>query len=151
LASTTWVTPKSTVTDISEIASSSLSPFVVIGAPSQFSDGITPCNLRPEGFRRQARAFDKSSQFGPGQIGVNPTAEAAIRAGDDILAAGDRGVAQNAVGDQLGVFDKVSGVADDARHQDLLLEGFKQPTYRGMRINGERVRVWSSTHGRSGR
>ena len=26
------------------------------------------------------------------QIGVDPTAEAAIRAGDDILAAGDRGL-----------------------------------------------------------
>jgi hypothetical protein len=33
------------------------------------------------------------------QIGVDPAAEAAIRAGDDILAAGDRGVPQNAVGD----------------------------------------------------
>ena len=33
------------------------------------------------------------------QIGVDPTAEAAIRAGVDILAAGDRGVTQNGVGD----------------------------------------------------
>jgi hypothetical protein len=33
------------------------------------------------------------------QIGVDPTAETAIRAGDDIFAAGDRGVTQNAVGD----------------------------------------------------
>jgi hypothetical protein len=39
------------------------------------------------------------------------------QSGDDILAAGDRGVPQNAVGDELGVFDKVGGVADDARHQ----------------------------------
>jgi hypothetical protein len=30
---------------------------------------------------------------------VDPTAEAAIRAGDDILAAGDRGLTQNVVGD----------------------------------------------------
>jgi hypothetical protein len=33
------------------------------------------------------------------QIGVDPTAEAAIRAGVDILAAGDRGVTQSGVGD----------------------------------------------------
>jgi hypothetical protein len=33
---------------------------------------------------------------------MDPTAEATIRAGDDILAAGDRGVTQNAVGDLRG-------------------------------------------------
>jgi hypothetical protein len=31
-----------------------------------------------------------------------------------------------------------------------LLEGFNQPTYRGMRINGVRVATWSSPHGWSG-
>jgi hypothetical protein len=30
------------------------------------------------------------------------------------------------------------------------LEGFNQPTYRGMRVNGERVPVWSSKRGWSG-
>jgi hypothetical protein len=30
------------------------------------------------------------------------------------------------------------------------IEGFNQPTYRGMRINGERIPVWSSQHGWSG-
>jgi hypothetical protein len=30
------------------------------------------------------------------------------------------------------------------------LEGFNQPTYRGMRINGQRVATWSSEHGWSG-
>ena len=30
------------------------------------------------------------------------------------------------------------------------LEGFKQPTYRGMRVNGVRVATWSSQHGWSG-
>ncbi len=30
------------------------------------------------------------------------------------------------------------------------LEGFNQPTYRGMRINGVRVPVWSSQRGMSG-
>jgi hypothetical protein len=27
------------------------------------------------------------------------------------------------------------------------IEGFNQPTYRGMRINGQRVATWSSQHG----
>jgi hypothetical protein len=30
------------------------------------------------------------------------------------------------------------------------LEGFKPPTYRGMRIDGQWVPVWSSQHGWSG-
>ena len=30
------------------------------------------------------------------------------------------------------------------------IEGFNQPTYRGMRINGVRVATWSSSHGWSG-
>ena len=30
------------------------------------------------------------------------------------------------------------------------IEGFNQPTYRGMRVNGQRVATWSSEHGWSG-
>jgi hypothetical protein len=30
------------------------------------------------------------------------------------------------------------------------IEGFNQPTYRGMRINGQRIATWSSQHGWSG-
>jgi hypothetical protein len=30
------------------------------------------------------------------------------------------------------------------------IEGFNQPTYRGMRVNGQRVPVWSSQGGWSG-
>jgi hypothetical protein len=30
------------------------------------------------------------------------------------------------------------------------IEGFNQPTYRGMRVNGVRVGTWSSSHGWSG-
>jgi hypothetical protein len=37
----------------------------------------------------------------------------------------------------------------EAEIEDFL-EGFKQPTYRGMRVNGVRVPVWSSQHGWSG-
>jgi hypothetical protein len=37
----------------------------------------------------------------------------------------------------------------DAEIEDFI-EGFNQPTYRGMRINGQRVATWSSQHGWSG-
>jgi hypothetical protein len=30
------------------------------------------------------------------------------------------------------------------------IDGFKQPTYRGMRVNGQRVATWSSQHWWSG-
>ena len=37
----------------------------------------------------------------------------------------------------------------EAEIEDFI-EGFNQPTYRGMRVNGVRVATWSSQHGWSG-
>jgi hypothetical protein len=37
----------------------------------------------------------------------------------------------------------------DAEIEDVL-EGFNQPTYRAMRVNGQRMATWSSPHGWSG-
>jgi hypothetical protein len=37
----------------------------------------------------------------------------------------------------------------EAEIEDFI-EGFNQPTYRGMGINGQRVATWSSQHGWSG-
>jgi hypothetical protein len=45
--------------------------------------------------------------------------------------------------------DQVAQALGDAEIQDFI-EGFNQPTYRGMRINGVRVATWSSEHGWSG-
>ena len=50
---------------------------------------------------------------------MDPAAEAAIGAGNDVLTADDCGIPQNAVGNELRVLDKVGSVADDARHQHL--------------------------------
>ena len=50
---------------------------------------------------------------------MNPAAEAAIGAGDDVLATYHPGEVEDAVGDDLRVLDDVSGVADDARDQDF--------------------------------
>src|SRR6516165_9875972 len=77
------------------------------------------CSTSPEGRRRKAGAFHKRAQLGPGKVGVNPAAEAAIRTGNNVLAAGNRSVAQDSVSDELRVFDEVGGMADDAWHQHL--------------------------------
>jgi hypothetical protein len=45
--------------------------------------------------------------------------------------------------------DQAAQALGDAEIEDFL-EGFKQPTWRGMRINGVRVQTWSSQHGWSG-
>jgi hypothetical protein len=43
--------------------------------------------LSPELLRGEAGAFGEAAQFGPGEVGMDPAAEAAIGAGDDVLAA----------------------------------------------------------------
>ena len=45
--------------------------------------------------------------------------------------------------------DQSAKAMKEAEIKDFL-EGFRQPTYRGMRVNGERVATWSSQHGWSG-
>jgi hypothetical protein len=50
---------------------------------------------------------------------MDASAEAAIGAGNDILAAHHLSEGQDAVGDEFGVLDDVGGVADDTRDQDL--------------------------------
>ena len=45
--------------------------------------------------------------------------------------------------------DEAAQAIRDAEIEDYL-EGFNQPTYRGMRVNGVRVQTWSSQRGMSG-
>src|SRR6516165_1616361 len=73
----------------------------------------------PKRLRGEARAFGERSQLAPDEIGMDAAAEAAIGAGNDVFAAGDCGVTQDTVGDQLRVLDEVGGMADDAGHQHL--------------------------------
>jgi len=42
--------------------------------------------------------------------------------------------------------DQAAEAMKDAEIEDFI-EGFKQPTWRGMRVNGERVATWSSRDG----
>jgi hypothetical protein len=57
---------------------------------------------------------------------------------------------------QRAMMMDVDQAAKAMREEEMLqeiedfLEGFNQPTYRGMRINGQRVATWSSEHGWSG-
>ena len=85
--------------------------------------------LSPELLRGEAGAFGEAAQFGPGEVGMDPAAEAAIGAGDDVLAADDLGIAQDAVGDELRVLDEVGGVADHTRHQHLARRQFRLLPY----------------------
>jgi hypothetical protein len=45
--------------------------------------------------------------------------------------------------------DQAAKAMKEAEIEDFL-EGFNQPTYRGMRLNGVRVATWSSGYGWSG-
>jgi hypothetical protein len=45
--------------------------------------------------------------------------------------------------------DQAAKAMRDAEIEDFI-DGFKQPTYRDMRVNGERVPVWQSGQGWSG-
>jgi hypothetical protein len=57
---------------------------------------------------------------------------------------------------QRAMMMDVDQAAKAMRDEEMLaeiedfIEGFNQPTYRGMRINGQRVATWSSQHGWSG-
>jgi hypothetical protein len=62
------------------------------------------------------RSFDKSAQLSPGKLGVNAAAKAAIRAGNYILATDNRGIAKDAIGDQLRMLDEVGRMTYDTRH-----------------------------------
>src|SRR5215469_8209652 len=73
-----------------------LSPLRLLRTPS----------TRPKRLRGEARAFNERAQLGPDEVGMDAAAEAAIGAGDNVLAAGDRGVTQDTVGDQLRVLDE---------------------------------------------
>jgi hypothetical protein len=57
---------------------------------------------------------------------------------------------------QRAMMMDVDQAAQAMRDEEMLaeiedfIEGFNQPTYRGMRVNGQRVATWSSRHGWSG-
>jgi hypothetical protein len=56
---------------------------------------------------------------------------------------------------QRAMMMDVDQAAKAMRDEEMLaeidfLEGFNQPTFRGMRIDGQRVATWSSQHGWSG-
>jgi hypothetical protein len=47
-------------------------------------------------------------------------------------------------------FQRRQGRAEEGEEIEDFIEGFSQSTYRGVRINGQRVATWSSQHGWSG-
>jgi len=57
---------------------------------------------------------------------------------------------------QRAMMMDVDQAAKAMRDEEMLaeiedfIEGFNQPTYRGMRVNGQRIATWSSRDGWSG-
>src|SRR5262249_13756825 len=75
--------------------------------------------LMPQLLGCEPGAFGKHLQLRPGDLRMDAAAEAAVRAGDDVLAADNLGVAHDAVGHHLRMFDDIGGVADDAGDEQL--------------------------------
>src|SRR5947208_1536908 len=73
--------------------------------------------LSPEPLGGEPRALDQGAKLGPGDLRMHASAEAAVRPGDDIVAADCAGETHDPLGDQLRVLDQIGGVADDARQQ----------------------------------
>ena len=73
----------------------------------------------PQRLRRQPRALDQGAELGPGDLGVHAPAEAAVGAGDDILAADRAGKPHDPLGHQLRMLDQIGRVADHARQDHL--------------------------------
>ncbi len=62
----------------------------------------------PKGLRRASRAFGQRFEFGPADRRVaDPRAEPAIGAGEHVFAAHEVGVADQALGHQIGMLDKI--------------------------------------------
>src|SRR5215469_10631779 len=72
--------------------------------------------LRPQFLCREFRAGDERFELGPDELRMDPAAEAAIRAGNDVLASRNPGEIEDAVGNDLGMLDDVGGVADNTRN-----------------------------------
>jgi len=90
------------------------------------------------------RSAEKSLYAQPGEIGGTGH--------DDRVDAVAGAVAHF----QRAMMMDVDQAAKAMRDEEMLaeiedfIEGFNQPTYRGMRINGVRVATWSSQRGMSG-
>src|SRR5262244_820541 len=85
---------------------------------SRWASGSAP----PELSRGQARAFHERLELRPGDLRMaHARAETAVRTGDHVLAADQPGVADDSLGDELGMLHEVAGVADHAGDEDLAL------------------------------
>src|SRR5580658_4356462 len=83
-------------------------------------------SLPPKLPRRTRGALDQSPELQKRNLRVELAktrrgAEAAIGRGDDALAADEIGKADNALGDEIGVFDIIGRGVDDAREKDFIV------------------------------
>src|SRR5262247_4571187 len=88
--------------------------------------GSARAGALPEAPARQPRSLREHAELLPHDARVHargrePLREAAVHAGDDVLAADEPRVAHDPLRDQLRVLDAVRRVGDDARDEDLAL------------------------------
>src|SRR3974377_934663 len=87
--------------------------------------GLSAASIAPQLPARKIRPLAHGLEFLPPHGVVHLCAverlrgEAAIGSGHDILAAHELGEANDALGDQLGMFDNIAGVGNHARTQHL--------------------------------
>ena len=83
----------------------------------------------PKAGRGHGRALGQGFEFHPDDIAIHlqapgEGAEAAIDTGDDVFAADDLGILDDAVGDKLGMFDEIGCRIDDAGNNHLAVGKF---------------------------
>src|SRR5258705_10185459 len=87
--------------------------------PENFSNLLATSFLSaPQLFTRQPRSFGHSVEFRPADLcAADSWAETAVGAGHDVFSTDNLGVAHEAIGDRLRMFDDVRGVTDDAGNE----------------------------------
>src|SRR5215469_2998452 len=74
--------------------------------------------MRPEDLARTTGTFDHGFKFRPADRVVSDfRAEAAICAGDNIFTANNLGVADEPLGDEIGMLDKIGAMPHNAGYQ----------------------------------
>src|SRR5690348_15282645 len=83
----------------------------------------------PQRLARAPRTFGERFELSPDELVMYAVAEAAVRAGNHVLASDDLGIAYDPMRHEIGMFDEVGGVAHHTRHQNLALRNLRVLPY----------------------
>jgi hypothetical protein len=99
-----------------------------------------------------ASSSDRSRCIPPIVVCLTPKSRVGALTHDDRIDAVAGAVAHFQRAMMMDVDQAAKAMRDEEMQAEIedFIEGFNQPTYRGMRVNGVRVATWSSQHGWSG-